>query len=129
MRAAQLVFALFSCAPGTLACSAVQPARGGSGLGSVTGELVVRSGEAAVLTFGSSRVGFCALASSLVIFQSVSAVMFFFLLITLCSSPPPDSTLLRFLITLTRSPLFVWVCTGGVGLCARALDWLAAEGW
>lgn len=43
--------------------------------------------------------------------------------------PPPDSTLLRFLITLTRSPLFVWVCTGGVGLCARALDWLAAEGW
>lgn len=46
--------------------------------------------------------------------------------------PPPDSTHLRFLITLTRSPLFVWVCTDGRDFLLRPLiGWLpkAGEDW
>lgn len=35
--------------------------------------------------------------------------------------PPSDSTHLRFLITLTRSPLFVWVCTDGRDFLLRPL--------
>lgn len=46
--------------------------------------------------------------------------------------PPTDSTHLRFLITLTRSPLFVWVCTSGWDFLLRPLiGWLrkAAMDW
>lgn len=42
--------------------------------------------------------------------------------------PPPHSTHLRFLITLTHTPLFVWVCTDGREFPQKAPDWLAAEG-
>lgn len=86
---------------------------------------------------GRKREPFASLNYPLLVFFALAAVVNFS--VSFCCHvrfpvdhalllPPPNSTHLRFLITLTHSPLFVWVCTDGREFPQKAPDWLAAEG-